>query len=101
MKRNKRILCLNALLIALFCVSCQQSPPTKTPKPVSQASPSPAGITPTDIPPGFGYPGDRAQIQAWADAWEIAQITEHTWNMWAGMTADSGQSFNGSSLPYW
>jgi hypothetical protein len=104
MKSNRKIVYLNAcvLAVALLAVSCQQNTPTQT-TPVSQATPTPtpAGITPTDIPTGFGYPGDRAQIQIWADAWEIAQITDHAWNMWAGMTADSGQTFNGSPLPYW
>ena len=85
--------------LALFATSCQQSPSPQPAQPVSVATP--AAITPTDIPSGYGYPGDRAQIQAWADAWEIAKITQHTWDLWAGMTADSGQTFNGSKLPYW
>lgn len=92
-----------AFALVLFVTSCQQSPPvqTSTPTPVASASPT-GGITPTDIPAGFGYPGDRAQIQAWADQWEIAKITQHTWDMWAGMTADSGQTDpDGSKLPYW
>jgi hypothetical protein len=90
------------LALTLFAVSCKPSQPTETPQPVAQASPTVAGgITPVDIPAGYGYPGDRPQIQAWADAWEIDKITQHTWDMWAGMTADSGQSFNGSKLPYW
>jgi hypothetical protein len=85
--------------LALFATSCQQSPSPQPAQPVSVATP--AAITPTDIPSGYGYPGDRAQVQAWADAWEIAKITQHTWDLWAGMTADSGQTFNGSKLPYW
>ncbi len=88
-----------AFALVLFVAACQQSPPVQTPTPVAVATPT--GITPTDIPAGYGYPGDRAEIQAWADQWEIAKITKHTWDMWAGMTADSGQSFNGSKLPYW
>lgn len=84
--------------LVLFATSCQ-SPSPQPAQPVSVATP--AAITPTDIPSGYGYPGDRAQVQAWADAWEIAKITQHTWDLWAGMTADSGQTFNGSKLPYW
>ena len=111
MKSNKKsslkqTSCAPALVLALalFAISCQQAQsPQPAASPVSVASPgaTPAVITPTDIPTGYGYPGDRAQIQAWADAWEIAKITEHTWNMWAGMTADSGQTYNGTKLPYW
>lgn len=96
-----------AFALALFAISCQQSPPPETPKTANVATPAPAGtdasagITPADIPAGFGYPGDRNEIQAWADTWQIDKITQHTWNLWAGMTADSGQSYNGSKLPYW
>lgn len=91
-----------ALVFALtfFIISCHPSPQPGQPTPSPTATPV-AGITPVDIPAGYGYPGDRAEIQVWADAWEIDKITKHTWDMWAGMTADSGQSFNGSKLPYW
>jgi hypothetical protein len=101
MKRSLYVLAF-VFVLALFGISCQKTPTTETATPVTQASPSPAGgITPADIPSGYGYPGDRAQIQAWADAWQIDQITQHTWDMWGGMTANSGQSFNGSPLPFW
>jgi len=106
MKNNKkssmkRSSCIYAFVftLALFTISCQRTQSPETAKPVSVATS--AEITPVDIPAGYGYPGDRAQIQAWANAWEIAKITQHTWDMWAGMTADSGQGFNGSKLPYW
>lgn len=89
------------LCLALFATSCKESSTNQTSKPEATASATPAGITPTDIPAGYGYPGDRAQIQVWADQWDIAKITQHTWDMWAGMTANSGQSYNGSKLPYW
>ena len=89
------------LALALFANSCQKSQPIETSKPVAEATPAATGITSADIPAGYGYPGDRPQIQAWADAWEIDKIRQHTWDMWGGMTADSGQTFNGSTLPYW
>jgi len=91
----------SALVLALtLFASCQKPSTVETPKPVPVATTG--VITPTDIPPGYGYPGDRAQIQAWADQWAIANITQHTWDMWAGMTADSGQTDpDGSKLPYW
>ncbi len=108
MKSNKKkSLCAYAFAFALvlFAISCQQSPSSQTNSAANSATPAAtpasAGITPADIPAGYGYPGDRTQIQSWADAWEIAKITDHTWNMWAGMTANSGQTFNGSQLPYW
>lgn len=87
------------IALVLFATSCKESQSPEPTKPVTAVAP--AVIKPADIPPGYGYPGDRAAIQAWADEWEISKITEHTWNMWAGMTADSGQSSDGSKLPYW
>ncbi|HEX3142455.1 MAG TPA: hypothetical protein VHQ64_00660, partial [Pyrinomonadaceae bacterium] len=86
----KKSLFAYALVFALtLFASCQKNAIVEKPKAVPSATTG--VITPTDIPAGYGYPGDRAEIQAWADQWEIAKITEHTWNMWAGMTADSGQ----------
>lgn len=93
------IVCALSFVLTLLLTSCQQSPTTQTSAPAAVATPG--VITPADIPPGYGYPGDRNQIQTWADQWEIAKITQHTWDMWAGMTADSGQSADGSKLPYW
>lgn len=86
-------------VLTLLATSCQQTPTSQPPK--QDSAVAPVVITPADIPTGYGYPGDRAEVQAWADQWEIAKITQHTWDMWAGMTADSGQTFNGSKLPYW
>lgn len=59
------------------------------------------GIRPVDIPPGFGYPGDRHELQRWADQWEIDKITRHAWDLWAGMTSDSGQTWEDRPLPVW
>lgn len=106
---------LNACVLivpALLLVACgdnsdrTQPPAAAALKPAPTAAvatppPSPVGIQPVDVPPGFDYPGDRAQFQAWADGWEIAQITRTAWDLWAGMTADSGQSWQGASLPVW
>lgn len=59
-------------------------------------------IQPVDVPNiGFGYPGNRDEIQDWADKWEIGKITRNSWDLWAGMTAGSGQRFDGAELPIW
>lgn len=72
-----------------------------TPTTEGTAIPSELSITPIDIPAGYDYPGDRSLLQTWADEWQIEKITEHAWHMWAGMTADSGETWNGTMLPYW
>lgn len=60
-----------------------------------------AGVKAVDVPAGYGYPGDRKTLQQWADQWAIQKIGNHAWDLWAGMTADSGQSWNGAPLPVW
>ena len=90
---------------ALLLAACNQAPPTEPAKPAEPA-PKPdaatAGIVkPVDIPAGYGYPGNRAEFQAWADTWQIDNITTAAWNLWAGMTSDSGQTWEGSNLPVW
>lgn len=71
------------------------------PQAVFTTPPPAAGITPVDVPAGYGYPGDRAQMQSWADDWRISDITTSAWDLWGGLTSDSGQSWNGSHLPVW
>ncbi|RKG96344.1 hypothetical protein D7X32_36445 [Corallococcus carmarthensis] len=56
-------------------------------------------ITPRPIPPGYDFPGDRNEIQGWADAWNTARITPKAWNLWAGLHADSGEVYPGTGLP--
>lgn len=77
----------------------------KKPAPAPQPGPSPetpeGGITPASIPAGFGFPGDRATLQGWADAWDEPSMRAHAWDLWAGMASDSGQTYQGAALPVW
>lgn len=102
---------LAVMSAALALAACNQGPPAGESSALQAApggvevAPKPAlvtaGIVPVDVPAGFGYPGDRDTFQAWADTWQIESITTAAWNLWAGMTSDSGQSWNGSALPVW
>jgi hypothetical protein len=83
------------LLSGLFTLSACPQPVVR---PVEPAS---GGITPQYIPPGYDFPGDRAQIQRWADDWNLDKITPKAWNLWAGLNADSGQKWRGAALPIW
>ncbi len=58
-------------------------------------------IKPVTIPTGYGFPGKRKTIQTWADKWNIKKITAKAWDLWGGMTANSGQTWQGSILPVW
>lgn len=100
---NKYLLAL--LPAALSLAACnRETPPAEPapPAPTPAAAPATAaGIKPVDVPAGYGYPGNRAEFQAWADAWQIGNITTAAWNLWAGMTSDSGQQWEGAMLPVW
>lgn len=87
---------------AMALAACNQPAPSES-SAVVEAAPDPvsAAIVPTDVPAGYGYPGDRDTFQAWANTWQIDNITNSAWNLWAGMTSASGQSWNGSPLPVW
>lgn len=97
---------------AVWLVGCTSETSSEAPRKAAQGSsassvatasvaPVQTGIVPEDIPPGFGYPGDRAIFQSWADDWQIDAIRTAAWDLWAGMTSASGQSWNGSPLPIW
>jgi hypothetical protein len=60
-----------------------------------------AQITPEPIPAGYGFPTPKAVIDHWVDTSDTAKIREHAWNLWAGMAANSGQSYDGQTLPIW
>ncbi len=91
---------------ALLLAACNKpAPPTEPAKP-AETAPKPevavSGIVkPVDIPAGYGYPGNRAEFQTWADTWQIININTAAWNLWAGMTSDSGQAWEGANLPVW
>ncbi|WP_395788564.1 hypothetical protein [Aquimonas sp.] len=104
--KTRLLALLPAALMLAACTAETPPPPaapapTPAPAPPTAPPPPPAGIVAKDIPPGFGYPGDRAEFQSWADDWQIGNIQTAAWNLWAGMTSDSGQQWNGSSLPIW
>lgn len=96
---------LAPLVAALLLCACNREEPAATPAPVVDKAAAPAAgtgaITPVDVPQGYGYPGDRATFQQWADNWEIDAITASAWDLWAGMTSSSGQVFEGGALPVW
>ncbi|MEO4006587.1 hypothetical protein [Flavobacterium sp. CAU 1735] len=60
-------------------------------------------IKPQEFPddlnlPGFKFPQDSTAIYGWLNKQDSASITQHAWGIWAGLTAKSGQVFNGDSL---
>jgi hypothetical protein len=43
----------------------------------------------------------QATIDKWVAAGDTSAIRGHAWSLWAGMTAKTGQTFNGQELPIW
>ncbi len=60
-------------------------------------------ITAVNLPetvPGFHFPEDSNKIYSWINGKTIdtASIYKHAWGIWAGLTAESGQTFQKDSL---
>jgi len=54
----------------------------------------------TDVP-FDSYKTDPATLTNWAQTFNDKAIAQHGWSIWAQITADSGQLYNGRSLPKW
>jgi hypothetical protein len=59
-------------------------------------------ITPVDLPivvPGFKFPEDTSTIYSWiSPKYDSTRVFNHAWGLWAGLTAQSGETFQGDSL---
>lgn len=60
-------------------------------------------ITPMNFPANLGiedfkFPEDSTKIYGWLENKDTISITKHAWGIWAGLTASSGQVFQGDSL---
>ena len=59
-------------------------------------------ITPEPIKlPASKFPLPAAQLNQMIAANDTAALRQHAWNLWAGITADSAQTYNGQVLPIW
>jgi hypothetical protein len=98
MKINKPLLLVTAftMLVILSASKCNKN--TK-----NEASVTPVPL-PTGIVPGFKFPEDSNVINSWinnkkfANSYDSVSIYNHAWGIWAGLTAQSGQTFAGDKL---
>jgi hypothetical protein len=58
-------------------------------------------VTPVPLPDGPNFPVPAATINRWIAQSDTAAIRGHAWSLWQGMSAASGQYFNGQPLPIW
>lgn len=61
----------------------------------------PHGIAAKPIPAGYHFPTKTAVIDGWVKTNNAAAIRAHSWDIWAGMTSNSGETYNGAALPIW
>jgi hypothetical protein len=87
-----------ALVAALLLVNAADA---VRPWLVAEALAQAAVVTPMPVPDGFGFPTDAATINGWVANADIAAMRGHAWNLWAAMTAKSGQVTDGGELPIW
>lgn len=89
------------LCAALTFITCQENTQTQTAKPTAAITPAPF---PTNIVPGFKFPEDSSTIiNGWlggytAQYFDTVSIYQHAWGIWAGLTAKSGQRWDGQDL---
>lgn len=50
---------------------------------------------------GDGYPADESRLTAAVESGNQEVVREHAWDLWAAITAPSGERFNGKDLPIW
>jgi hypothetical protein len=72
-----------------------------TPTGATQITPVPL---PANIVPGFRFPEDSTTVYKWINDstkpqyYDSASVYQHAWGVWAGLTANSGQSYAGNPL---
>ncbi|SMD35935.1 hypothetical protein SAMN04488029_2616 [Reichenbachiella faecimaris] len=90
---------LSALILHLILLSCNKPAPINT---ETQLLENINQITPVSLPtkgdPGFNFPEDSTLIYQWLADRDTLSIYKHAWGIWAGLTASTDQSFNGSPL---
>lgn len=85
--------------IVLFATQCNSDDK----KPNDQAG----SIKPKELPvvvPGFNFPEDSTVIYGWMNNknfpnnYDSASVYQHAWGIWAGLTTNSGEVYQGDSL---
>lgn len=98
--KTKLVLSLAAVASAMVLMQCD----TET-KPLVEVPEKtiilPAPL-PTNIVPGFNFPEDSAVIYSWLNTGDTSfndsAICAHAWGIWAGLTAETNQSYGGVPL---
>lgn len=120
MQKNKIPVARRLLVIVALATACSEAPTdvpvsddraTAPSDSASPAAPAPAtdalgnAFTPVPFPddlgiPGFQFPEAAVTIDNWvaANPMNTASIYLHGWGIWAGLNADSGETYEGQNL---
>jgi hypothetical protein len=102
MKKTTWLVIATFIVITLTLIKCKgkdKKPGSVEPEgtgAVQTVTPVPL---PTNIVPGFNFPEDSNIIYSWLQPnYDSAKVYQHAWGVWAGLTAESGQSYGGDKL---
>ena len=87
--------CLATILFTSRCTNNNDNKGDTTQKEDTTA------ITPVALPsvvPGFHFPEDSNTVYGWLKPYDSAKVYQHAWGIWAGLTTNAGQVYQGDSL---
>ncbi|NCD68611.1 hypothetical protein [Mucilaginibacter agri] len=97
MKKFRHLFVVGLLLVFVaVAVMCNNKKPGET-----TTLKNTTVITPVNLPsvvPGFTFPQDSTAIFSWLNTPNTPGVYAHAWGIWAGLTAQSGQVFQGDSI---
>lgn len=86
------VLAVSIFFAGIIFESCQDSGTKKDPKLEADI------IIPTEFPANLNFPVDSATILEWLNNYDTASITSHAWEIWKGLTSNSGEMYGADSL---
>jgi len=99
LKQNFR-LCLAITFITSALIACGSDTTNLTNNSGVNVCPT-GSICPQNIAAIYGIPGNSEDLKTWAEDNNVPAMRNHSWNLWAGMTANSNSTYLGAYLPVW
>jgi hypothetical protein len=105
MKLKRNLALAATFSLAIFIYECSSPKPRDEdagkPTVSVKASDTVTVVKPMPLPavvPGFKFPEDSNLIYTWLKNEDMGSIYKHAWGIWAGLTAPSGEVYQGDSL---
>lgn len=93
----KRIIIASLIMVSIWAVATQ----CKSTNNDDKHKGADTVITAKELPvivPGFNFPEDSNKIYSWLKPYDSVKVYNHAWGVWAGLTAQSGETYEGDSL---